>query len=128
MSERNHYIDFINAQCLDDRADRLYNGVGSDLSYLSWANGYIPDDIVALFEDAAIWHDVAYSLGGTDEQKMWADTHFEQLIMDAAYSLKGWARIRARFYARVCFVGVRTGGTLSWKRREKPLTIEEYFA
>ena len=125
---RQDYISFIDTQMLDKRAIELYNGVGSNLWYLSWVNSYIPEDIVELFEPAAIWHDVAYSLGGTDEQRMWADTHFEQLIMDACYTLQGYARIRARFWARVCFVGVRTGGTISWEKREAPVSIQELFA
>ena len=124
ITNRWQYINHVDTVFIGlnvEQYESYCNGVGSKHWLLEWAK--VPPDIEATFRTASDFHDVAYWLGGTAQQRAWADCEFFARIMEAAYSFEGnyFSQLRLRAWAQLCQLAVRLAGDVTWEHRDNPL-------
>lgn len=100
-----------------DELNSFYNGCGSSIHVLRMFR--LPDIYAKKFKTCCDWHDIAYWVGGSWEDRAAYDKEFYRRLKSACGK-----ELKSRFWAWVCYCAVRDGGFASFEYGKKK-TVEE---
>lgn len=115
----NRIDNLINAMIGANVLDSFYNGVGSTHPLLKWFRP--PQWIQKLFDDAAIFHDVAYWVGGSSEHQEIVDEEFGARCWHAVSKLGFLKRKLALLWLNIDDDALKNFGFIAFEARTEPL-------
>jgi hypothetical protein len=118
------HIDLILSQLDEEELSKFSNGMGSGLPLLRIFT--LPKYYQQLFENAVLFHDVGYFVGGTRFDQVVVDQEFYDRCLGLARLAPGY--LRSKFWARLAYYAVTLGGSISFERLARPRTLEEMKA